>query len=233
MEMFIDMHAHTGAVSHCCKAGVEQIILTAKEKGYDALVITNHYVNNYFTEETHKEWVEKYIDEWHNCKALGRELGVKIFSGVEVTYSRDPRIHLLIYGADEAFLRKNLFLCDMTLEALYDLCQKNGCILVQAHPFRNGSTIVNTDFIDGIEINCHPRGKDSFSEEIKKIAKEKDLIITVGCDYHNDTPRVAGGMFLPDSISTEWELADCLKKKFPTKIQIEEPKDGKITVCTI
>ncbi len=231
--MFIDMHAHTGAISHCCRADAAAIIRTAKEKGYDALVITNHYVNNYFTEENHKEWVEKYIDEWQNCKALGRELGVKIFSGVEVTYSRDPRIHLLVYGADEDFLRKNLFLSDMELGELYELCKSSGCVLVQAHPFRNGSTPVDPKFIDGVEINCHPRGHDSFAEDIMKIAEENDLIVTVGCDYHNDTPRVAGGMFLPDSINTEAELADYLKKKSPTKIQIEEPKDGKITVVTV
>ncbi len=231
--MFTDMHAHTGAISYCCKANAEEIILTAKKKGYDALVITNHYVKNYFTEENHKEWVEKYIAEWYACKALGKAHGVKIFSGVEVTYSRDSRIHLLIYGADERFLRENLFLCDMTFEELYDLCQKNGCVLVQAHPFRNGTSPIDSKFIDGVEINCHPIYKNSFAEEIKKFAKENDLILTVGCDYHNDTPRVRGGMFLPDSISTEKELVDYLKKKIPTKIQIDEPKDGKITQCIV
>ncbi len=231
--MFIDMHAHTGAISRCCRADAKKIILTAKEKGYDALVITNHYTSNYFTEENHREWIEKYIDEWHNCKALGKRLGVKIFSGVEVTYSRDPKIHLLIYGADEAFLRKNLFLSEMELGGLYALCKVSGSVLVQAHPFRNGSTPLDPDFIDGVEINCHPAYKNSFAEEIKRIAAENDLIVTVGCDYHNDTERAVGGMFLPDFISTEGELADYLKQKLPAKIQIEEPKDGKITVVTV
>lgn len=226
--MFIDMHAHTGKISICCQAGRDEILKTAKEVGFDAVVITNHYTAPYFTEDSHKAWIEKYIKEWDLCRKAGENIGIKVFCGIEVTFEKDFKVHFLIYGADEAFLRNNLFLCYKTQEELFRLCEENGCVLVQAHPFRNGSSVMDTSLLHGIEINCHPKYKNSYAEDLIKIAAENNLLLTVGCDYHADTYRPLGGMFLPDSIKTDKELADFIKLKNPTKLQIQEPLDKSI-----
>ncbi len=230
--MLIDLHAHTSAISHCCLINAEEAIKLARECGFGGLAIANHYTNAYFTDETYDEWIERYISEWQNCEKLGKEYGVKIFKAVEVTMEHEPRLHMLIYGADEAFLRSNPLLCQKSLPQLYEICKNNDCSLVQAHPFRNGATIQNTDFLDGIEINCHPLYKNSFAGEILKIAKEKGIAITVGCDYHADTYRSLGGSILPDSIITDRDLANYIISSKQFELQVHEPSNDEIYKIT-
>ncbi len=226
--MFTDMHLHTSGISRCAKKPYNEMLDNAKENGYDAVVISNHYTKAYFTEENHSEWIEEYLCEFYKCEKYGKEIGIKVFFGIEVTFEESPAVHFLIYGADEHFLRKNQFLCFKTQKELYNLCRENGCVLVQAHPFRGGASVMSPELLDGIEINCHPGHGDSHSEEIIKIAKENNLALTVGCDYHADNYRPLGGMFLPDYINSGKELADYIIKKEKTKVQIQEPTGGGI-----
>ncbi len=226
--MFVDLHAHTRGISTCCRIYAEDVIKTAVDNGFDGLAIANHYASSYFSDETYGEWIEKYITEWNLCQSLGEENGIKIFKAVEVTADYDPKIHLLIYGADEGFLRKNPRLNEKSLKELFALCESNGCALVQAHPFRGGATIQNTDFLHGLEINCHPKYGNSFSKEILTAAKEKQLAVTVGCDYHADTHRTKGGVVLPESVNTDRDLADYILNSVEFNLQIEEPANGEI-----
>ena len=161
--MLIDLHAHTGAISKCCLEDAETIIKTAKKSGFDGLAITNHYTSDYYDDSLYEEWIEKYIMEWEKCRMLGDRHGIRIFCGVEVTMDIvDPKLHMLIYGTDEAFLRNHPKLCEKKLEELYGLCKQYNCALVQAHPFRNGTTIQDTRYLDGLEVNCHPKYHNSY-----------------------------------------------------------------------
>ncbi len=226
--MLIDLHAHTSAISYCCKMDAENVIKTAKEHGFDGLAIANHYMNPYFTADTHRDFIERYIAEWSACVEIGKQYGIKIFKAVEVTMAHDPLLHMLIYGADEAFLRDNLFLCDLSLEELYALCERYGYTLIQGHPFRGGETIQNTNFLHGLEVNCHPLYQNSYADIILQEAAKKGLAVTVGCDYHADTYRPDGGTVLPDSIESDADLAWHLRSAKSFELQIHEPLDGKI-----
>lgn len=82
---------------------------------------------------------------------------------------------------------------------------------------------MNTDFLDGIEINCHPKYFNTFSSKIIKIAQKNKLSVTCGCDYHGDVPyRPKGGIFLPDTIQTDGDLAKYLKETKVFHLQIHE-----------
>ncbi len=226
--MLIDLHAHTGAISYCCKMDAENVIKTAKEHGFDGLAIANHYMNPYFTADTHRDFIERYIAEWKNCAELGKQYGLRIFKAVEVTMAHDPLLHMLIYGADEAFLRDNLFLCDLSLAELYALCERYGCALIQGHPFRGGETIQEVQYLHGLEVNCHPLYQNSYADTILQAAHEAHLAVTVGCDYHADTYRPDGGSVLPDDIATDRNLAEYLRTADTFALQIHEPLDGRL-----
>ncbi len=230
--MLIDLHAHTKGISHCCRIYAEDVIKSAVQNGFDGLAIANHYVSSYYTDDTYGEWIEKYIAEWNLCQRLGEENGVKIFNAVEVTVEYDPRVHILIYGADKDFLRDNPKLCERTLPELFKICEDNGYALVQAHPFRGGTTFQDKNYLHGIEINCHPKYQNSYAEEILKIAKENGLAVTVGCDYHADTHRPKGGTILPETIKTDRDLAKYILNSKVFELQIEEPANGEINKIT-
>ncbi len=228
--MLVDLHAHTKGISHCCKITAEDNIILAKEHGFNGLAIANHYVADYFEPDFYYEWIEKYIDEWNACLELGKKHSIRIFRAVEVTADYDRRVHLLIYGADESFLRNNPRLNERSLPELYRLCKQNGCALVQAHPFRGGATVQDTDCLDGVEINCHPAHRSGRTKEILDAIKNTCLAVTVGCDYHADTYRPDGGVFLPKEIETDQDLAKFVLNSKDFKLQVHDAYTGELDI---
>ncbi len=226
--MLIDLHAHTKGVSHCCRIEAEDNIILAREVGFDGLAITNHYVSTYYDNSTYDEWIEKYIAEWELCRRLGEKHGLRIFCGVEVTMDYDPRLHMLIYGTDAEFLRKYPHLGSRPLSELHGICREAGCPLIQAHPYRGGTTVQDVRYLDGVEVNCHPLYKNSFREDVIAVAKQNGLALTSGCDYHKDTYRATGGSLLPDSIVTDRDLADYILTSRRFSLRVHEPLDGEI-----
>ncbi len=226
--MFIDPHVHTRGISHCCRIRAEQVIERAKEHDFDGLVLTNHYTQNYYTDESYHEWIERYIEEWHLFRELGEAAGLRIFCGVEVTMEYEPRLHMLIYGCDEEFLRTHEKLCERSLSELSRICREAGCALVQAHPYRHGATVQDTAYLDGLEINCHPKYGSTHASEVEQEAKKAGLALLCGCDYHADTYRPLGGMLLPDDIETDRALAEYILRADHFTLQVHEVADGAI-----
>ncbi len=222
--MLIDLHCHTSGISHCCLLPPEEICEKAKEADLDAICLTNHYCHAYVEETgSFKKWIDKYLKEYEITKNAGEKIGLKVFFGAEITYRRNERVHLLVYGQDFDFMRKHERLYDLSQKELYVLCKENDLTLIQAHPFRNGAPVLDADFLDGIEINCHPMYPSTHSAELEKIANEKGLMLTCGCDYHGDTPyRAKGGTYIPDSVKTEKELAKFLRETDKIRLRIQE-----------
>lgn len=219
---FFDLHCHTSGISRCCRLNSEEILLQAKAKGYDGIVLTNHYTKEYLEDLDYSAWIEKYIAEFESTKRIGEKLGIEVIFGVEVTYETDPRIHILLYGATPDFLRKNKELYLLKSHELYELCHKNGICVIHAHPFRNGTHPLPYTDCDGYEINCHPFYLNTHSQDIIKMQKEKGFIVTCGCDFHGDVYRTGGGTFINDNIKNEKDLADFLLNTKEIKIKVQE-----------
>ena len=48
-------------------------------------------------------------------------------------------------------------------------CKNNGFLLYQAHPYRNGATPQNPEYLYGVEINCHPLYKTSEEKKCENL----------------------------------------------------------------
>ncbi len=223
--MLIDMHTHSSALSHCCWIDYKQVIDLTLEKGLDGIVLTNHYEKSYIAKFGDVDsYIEKYINEFYTAEKYGKEVGCKVLFGIEVTMELYPRVHMLIYGVGPDFLKENPYVFDCNQEELYTIVKANKGVLVQGHPFRGGTTILDTNFLDGIEINCHPYNNLSYSKELLKIGKEKGLLVTCGGDYHAVGPvtRPKCGMYLPDEVSDHNDLREYLLSPGPKKLCIHE-----------
>lgn len=223
--MLVDMHSHSSGISRCCRITAAEAIKTAKEYGIDALVLTNHYQKCYLEDGDALAFANKYADEFKNARVYAETSDFKLFFGIEVTMELYGGTHILIYGTKEDFVVKYPMIYNMSLEELYNLVKAEGGTLVQAHPFRNGGKLLDTRYLDGVEINCHPIYGNSYSKEMINIAKKKGLYITCGGDYHADTYRPVCGTYLPDGIETEKDIADYLLDNCFTNIRVHEPND--------
>ncbi|MBE6951423.1 MAG: hypothetical protein E7451_08830 [Ruminococcaceae bacterium] len=231
--MLIDLHAHSSGISRCCQIPFDAVLKQALDNGMDGIVLTNHYQSSYAEEGRVDEFVERYIAEFIAAERYGRQIGCRVFFGVEVTMELYPNVHMLIYGVEPEFLRKHPRLFDCTQRELFELVKSGGGVLIQAHPFRNGATVLDTDYLDGVEINCHPLYGNSYSKELLEIAREKQLIVTCGGDYHADTYRPKCGMYLPDEIKDHRDLRDYLLSAGGKMLCVQEPNTDGCSVIEI
>ena len=230
--MLIDLHAHTSGISHCCRIPFETVLQQTLAYGMDGIVLTNHYTKDYIKDGAVRDFAERYIEEFITTQQYGDRIGCKVFFGVEVTMELYPKVHMLIYGADPDFLRENPRMFDCTQEELYRLVKANNGVLIQAHPFRNGTTVLNTAYMDGIEINCHPLYGNSYSKKLLQIARNNRLLVTCGGDFHADTYHPKCGMFLPDTVKDHRDLRYHLLSGEEIKLCIQEPQDQSLyTLC--
>lgn len=220
--MLVDMHAHTSGISWCCQLPAERIVADAKAVGLDGIILTNHYQESYITDKGIEDLVERYIAEYHYTKECGEKIGLKVFFGLEVTMNFDQRIHMLVYGITEDYLRKNPQLFDLSLKELYETVHNGGGVLVQGHPYRAGATPLDSNYLDGIEINCHPLYVNTHSAELEEIAKRDKLMLTCGGDYHGDAYRAHCGVYLPDQVKDIHDIADYVRSAETVRLRVHE-----------
>lgn len=230
--MLIDLHAHSSGISLCCKIPYEQVLAQTLDNGMDGIVLTNHYKKCYHNCSA-EELAEKYTNEFYAAEQWGSKIGCKVFFGIEVTMILYPNVELLIYGVAPEFLKENPRIFDCTQEELYRLVKNHNGVLVQAHPFRNGASVLNPAFLDGVEINCHPAYGRSYAKELLEIAEKERLIVTCGGDYHADTYRPKCGMFLPDHIKDHGDLGTYLLSDAEKKLHIQEPNCDTYTIISV
>ena len=221
--MLIDLHAHSSGISHCCRIPYDEVIRTAKEVGLDGIVLTNHYPKYYVTDGDYAAFARRYTKEFRLTKAYGDSVGMKVFFGAEVTMERYGGAHLLLYAISESFIEENPTLFDWTMEEMYSRVKAIGGTLVQAHPYRKVKNLLPTEYLDGVEVNCHPLyGKSDFADMVE-IATENHLILTCGGDYHADTYRPKCGVYLPDTLADSIELGRYLVEAPSLTLCVHEP----------
>lgn len=225
--MLFDLHCHTSGISRCCRLPYNVIVDKAKEYGYDGIVLTNHYLACDIEKDSDK-FIENYIKEYELSRKYGESVGLKVLFGAEITVSYNEAVHLLIYGVTKDFLRKYKNLPNLSQKELYEVCHENGCVLVNAHPFRYGMTVQDVRYLDGVEVNCHFIYGKCYAKELTRIAKENSLALTCGCDYHGDSDKPFGGTYLPDDIVTESDLANYVAKSKISNLKVHDPETKEI-----
>lgn len=225
--MLIDLHAHSSGISGCCRIPYDAVIRAAQEKGLDGIVLTNHYYKAYVADGDFLGFAKRYTDEFRLTKAYADTVGMKAFFGAEVTMELYGGAHVLLYGIEECWLEENPCVFDWTQEKLYREVNALGGFVVQAHPYRGKRHLLDTRFLDGVEVNCHPLYHNSYFADMLEIAKENKLLLTCGGDYHADTYRPQCGVYLPDDLQDGLAIAKYFRSADSVKLCIQEPNTEK------
>lgn len=221
--MLIDLHAHTKGISTCCRVYAPEVLKAAKEAELDGICLCNHYLSRYVENGNTLAFAQRYVEEFYHTRKLGQEMGMTVLFGIEVTMERHGNEHLLVYGVPEDFPLLNPTLYDLTQKELYRLVHANGGVLVQAHPLRKGKNVLmDPEFLDGVEVNCHPLYDATHHEMLGELARERGWILTCGGDYHADTHRAKCGVYLPETVTTGVELGAYLKNSTTLRLCVQE-----------
>ena len=211
----IEMHAHTYPVSPCSEVSAEELAEIYSKEGYDAVVLTNHYLLDLpiFEGMNKDEAIDCYLVAYEDFSKECEKLGIKAILGCEIRFMESHNDYL-IYGVNRDILSEAYDYFEKGLVTYRTEVMLENSVFLQAHPKRNGMTEMNAELFDGIEsFNMHP-GHNSRVGIAVKYAKENDLKIKIaGSDFHHPGKQHEGVSALRTRTlpKDSFELAEILK----------------------
>lgn len=214
--MRIEMHAHDCEVSPCAVITAKELVDGYKEAGFDGIVITNHFDEGplKLLGDTREEQFQGYMRGYELAKEEGDRIGLTVILGMEIRLQCGPEDYL-VYGVTEDFIRNHMEICSCTPKELYEICEENGCLLIQAHPFREPCKIQDPRYLHGVERNFNT-GHDNHNEKLDAWLKElgrEHLIVTQGSDCHEKHQVGLTEYVVKDEVKNSRELAELLKTR--------------------
>lgn len=217
MKFKTELHCHSANVSACASISDEELVSCYEKNGYNTIVLTNHYSVYTFERLHDASWEEKNTFFINGYKSLLKEAKgrISILLGMEYRNIYTANDYL-VYGMTEEFIRQHNRddehnLLNMHLKEFVSLAHENNMLVFQAHPFRDGMTVVNPSKTDGIEILNGHAGHDSRNDIASAWAKKYDLLTCGGSDCHfvGDEARVA--LITDEKITNSEKLVEILK----------------------
>lgn len=182
-----ETHLHTAPVSLCARAGVRETLEFYKELGYDGVFITNHFLDGNINVDqslSYEEKVNYYFADYEQGTAIGEEIGLKVFPGVELSYGGTD---FLIYGLDKAWYLAHPQIMQMKKSEELAFLMDSGALVIQAHPFREAHYIDHIRLyprqIHGVEV-MNANRTEAENALAKLYAAHYGLLETAGSDNH-------------------------------------------------
>ena len=212
---------HTTPVSKCARYGVRENLEFYKSLGYDGIFITNHFLDgNINIEKTlpYEERVNFYFSDYYDALELSKEVGIKVFLGVEISYRGTD---FLIYGLDKEWFLAHPEIMDMKKSEELPFLASHGALIIQAHPYRQDKHIDHIRLfphcIEGVEtINACRTELENKMADI--FADAYGFVKTAGSDNHiasrlthlagmeSDTPLIDEADFIRRVRNSEMKL---------------------------
>lgn len=226
MKFKTELHCHTGDVSNCGKENAEYIVSRYIEAGYTSLVVANHMSRFTFTGSRNKypEFLEATgkTDCWQSkvdffmtgyenlVKAADGRLNIIL--GMEFRdFNSSLENDYLVFGVTEEWLRASEKITEMNIKEMSAYVHESGKLIYQAHPFRNGMTVIDPKYLDGIEVfNGHHLHR-SRNRVATLWADIHGLKRTSGTDFHEKVHFCCGGILTDFPIETTDQLVETLK----------------------
>ena len=207
-----ELHCHSLEISECARVDSTTIVKKFTEAGYSTLVLANHFnqgTMNYNKATSWEDFIEKFFSAYEKLKAEAQGK-LNILLGAELRFKENCNDYLL-FGVTKDFLLAHPEIFDLNPQRLSPILKENGILFVQAHPFRNGMTVVNPAFLDGVEVFNGHKGHDSRNEIANAWADKFGLIKTSGTDFHYDYAPANAGIITECEITSMSQLIDVLK----------------------
>ena len=181
----IELHAHTSPVSRCSQVSPAEMARTYHEKGYDAIVITNHFVLGWLDGKTKEEQIDWYLSDYEETKKEALKYGMTVILGAEIRFTENTNDYL-IFGVNRDVLSVCYDYLDKGLKVFRKEVKLPDSVFIQAHPFRDNIEVCDPSLLDGMEtFNMHP-GHNSRVGIAVRYAAENGLKITLpGSDFHH------------------------------------------------
>ncbi len=193
-----ETHLHTSPASGCARWSAAEVVRYYKDAGYAGVFITNHFLDDDIPELRalpYEQQIQLYFKDYEDGLQAGREVGLSVFSGVEISYQKTD---FLIYGLDKNWYLNHPAIDGMPIKDFLALVQQEGALVIHAHPFREAGSIDHIRLyprsVHGVEI--YNSNRSAFENEMALwYADNYNLLHFAGSDVHGKEPHgQRGGM---------------------------------------
>ena len=217
-----ELHCHTSEGSLCARENAKDTVEKYLEYGFTSVALTNHM-------QSYRIWgdepypyafpsYEAYVDYCYDAIDAFRQAAdgrLYVLNGFEMhnPYSGND---YLVYGLSRE-VAKGFNIPKAELRDATKYIRDNGGVIIQAHPMREGMTIVPPAEVDGYEIFNNSKGW-LYTNPITCVwsainCHDKFKILTAGNDHHNPEDKPTAGILTSEPITTDEELVRVLKNK--------------------
>ena len=120
---------------------------------------------------------------------------------------------VLFYGWKNDILSDPEDVFRMGIANFAPIAKAEGCLIIQAHPYRRGCTPAIACYLDGVEvINTSPR-HESYNERAAEYAEQFGLIATSGSDCHRPEDVARGGIITSKVPSDSMEMMRLIRSR--------------------
>ncbi len=224
-----ETHLHTCEASACGKVTGSDYIEYMKNKGYQGIIVTDHFFNGNSCVPKDLPWKERvawYASGFKKALAAAEGVDFDVFFGVEFNFKGDE---YLLYGVDEEWLADNEDLLEISREELHKRVHEAGAVMVQAHPYRDRSYIseihLDPKVTDAVEIfnSANPDNENALAY---RYAKELKVPMTGGSDIHFFHDDPLGGMRFDRKLKDAKDYGQAVLRGEGEPVRIHE---GKVT----
>ena len=208
-----ELHCHARPVSPCSDFYPKQVIEHYAPLGYDSIVLCNHFHCGLDGYNDREGYVKQYLDSYRETKEEAEKYGITVIFGCEIRFARHDNNDYLLFGIDPEDTAKLYTYLEGDIETFSKAFRRDGHLLIQAHPFRDGMVKVDPSLLDGIEtFNLHA-GHNSRVAVAAKYAAEHDFIATCGTDFHHEGHQGLCAMLTKEKIVDSHQLCSVLKSR--------------------
>lgn len=206
-----ETHMHTAPVSKCARASVYDSLIFYKQRQYDGVFITNHFLDGNFGGDPSASYAERlafYLSAYEEGASYAEKLGIKVFFGVESSYKGTD---FLLYGLAPDWFVAHPEIMDMKKSEQLSFFRSEGALVIQAHPFRQAGYIDHVrlfpDRVDGFEV-FNANRTDTENKMAELYADEYKLLKTAGSDNHVGREQtVLAGLAFETPVLSETDFA--------------------------
>lgn len=211
------LHAHTYPASDCGDMLPHELVDALCCGGYSGCVLTNHFMRGNTGVDRKLPWdefINAFSKDYLQAKSRAEKHDIDLLFGLEEHLGNGREI--LCYGVTPDILKAHPELRDADIAVWHKVMQYEGCLCIQAHPFRDRGYIENPgvlplEHIDGIEVFNFCNEEDE-NEKAAEFARNHPSLITVaGGDAHGVNKACESGIMAKRRVRSEKEMADLLR----------------------
>ncbi|MDR2514936.1 MAG: PHP domain-containing protein [Christensenellaceae bacterium] len=187
MPFLIESHAHAAETSPCSHLPGASLASEVKARGYDALIVTDHYTPEWFagcqSGPRFQTRLREFFAGYRAAFEGGKARDLIVLPALELRLAAGPE-DFLVYGLAPEELAELGCLAFLLLEEASRRVRAAGGLLFQAHPFRAALRRMPAELLDGVEsFNGNPKHENHNAKALR-FAEENGLLQSAGSDLH-------------------------------------------------